>query len=172
MPRLYHRLSQTPQREPTWHTTQPQVVLPRQFPQFYTKQGNINNRKLYYKFGFNLYLQPLVRPVAINTLFATNVANNFLVISGDLPQLIQYLQSQRDRCGRAFHIIPIKPNGDKVSRLTGCSTLIENGTLQFPQNEKTWWNDFKKEQLGFPGTKYKDQVDALTQCINYAQALI
>lgn len=87
-------------------------------------------------------------------------------------QLIQYLQSQRDRCGRAFHIIPIKPNGDKVSRLTGCSALIENGTLQFPQDEKPWWNAFKKELLGFPGTKYKDQVDALTQCINYAQALI
>lgn len=47
-------------------------------------------------------------------------------------QLIQHLQSQRDRCGRAFHIIPIKPNGDKVSGLTGCSALIENDTLQFP----------------------------------------
>lgn len=52
-------------------------------------------------------------------------------------QLIQHLQSQRDRCGRAFHIIPIKPNGDKVSRLTGCSTLIENGTLQFPPTRPT-----------------------------------
>ena len=50
----------------------------------------------------------------------------------------------------------------------GCSALIENGTLQFPKDEKPWWADFKKELLGFPGSKYKDQVDALTQCINYA----
>lgn len=59
---------------------------------------------------------------------------------------------------------------DKISRLIGCSALIENGTLQFPKDEKPWWADFKKELLGFPSGKYKDQVDALTQCINYAMS--
>lgn len=85
-------------------------------------------------------------------------------------QLIQCLNATRDAHGLLFNVVPIKPSGDKVSRLIGCSALIENGTLQFPQDEKPWWSDFKKELLGFPGTKHKDQVDALTQCINYAMS--
>ena len=55
-----------------------------------------------------------------------------------------------------------------IKCLIGCSALIENGALQFPQKEPDWWAEFKKELLSFPGSRYKDQVDALTQCINYA----
>ena len=81
-------------------------------------------------------------------------------------QLIQMLMAQRDRHGYNFAIEPIKPDTDKTSRLMGASAYIENGTLRFPQ-EAPWLSDFKKELLGFPNGKYKDQVDALTQCINY-----
>lgn len=83
-------------------------------------------------------------------------------------QLIQMLSAQRDRHGCRFMIEPIKPNTDKVSRLIGASAYIENGTLRFPQEPQPWWPEFKKELLGFPNSKYKDQVDALTQCINHA----
>lgn len=83
-------------------------------------------------------------------------------------QLIQMLSAQRDHRGYRFAIEPIKPNTDKVSRLIGASAYIENGTLLFPQDPKPWWPEFKKELLGFPNSKYKDQVDALTQCINHA----
>ena len=83
-------------------------------------------------------------------------------------QLIQMLSAQRDRHGCRFMIEPIKPNTDKVSRLIGASAYIENGTLLFPQDSQPWWPEFKKELLGFPNSKYKDQVDALTQCINHA----
>ena len=82
-------------------------------------------------------------------------------------QLIQMLNAQRDHHGYRFAIESIKPDTDKVSRLMGVSAYIENGTLRFLQ-EAAWWSDFKKELLGFPNSKYKDQVDALTQCINYA----
>ncbi len=82
-------------------------------------------------------------------------------------QLIQMLNAQRDHHGYKFAIESIKPDTDKVSRLMGVSAYIENGTLRFLQ-EAAWWPDFKKELLGFPNSKYKDQVDALTQCINYA----
>ena len=81
-------------------------------------------------------------------------------------QLIQMLMAQRDRHGYNFAIESIKPDTDKTSRLMGASAYIENGTLRFPQ-EAPWLSDFKKELLGFPNGKYKDQVDALTQCINY-----
>lgn len=83
-------------------------------------------------------------------------------------QLIQMLSAQRDHRGYRFAIEPIKPNTDKVSRLIGASAYIENGTLLFPQDPQLWWPEFKKELLGFPNSKYKDQVDALTQCINHA----
>lgn len=83
-------------------------------------------------------------------------------------QLIQCLNAKLDSHNLRFNVVPIKPNGDKLSRLIGCSALIENGTLKFPQKEAPWWSAFKKELLGFPNSKYKDQVDALTQCINYA----
>lgn len=83
-------------------------------------------------------------------------------------QLIQLLNAHRDSDGYMLDMDAVKPDTDKTSRLMGCSALIENGTLQFPKDEKPWWADFKKELLGFPGSKYKDQVDALTQCINYA----
>lgn len=82
-------------------------------------------------------------------------------------QLIQMLNAQRDHHGYKFAIESVKPDTDKVSRLMGVSAYIENGTLRFLQ-EAAWWPDFKKELLGFPNSKYKDQVDALTQCINYA----
>jgi predicted phage terminase large subunit-like protein len=84
-------------------------------------------------------------------------------------QLIQLLNKDRDKYGRVFDIEAIKPDTDKVSRLYGASVYIQRGELLFPENESDWWNDFKKELLGFPSTKYKDQVDALTQCINYIQ---
>ena len=82
-------------------------------------------------------------------------------------QLIQMLNAQRDHHGYKFAIESVKPDTDKVSRLMGVSAYIENGALRFLQ-EAAWWPDFKKELLGFPNSKYKDQVDALTQCINYA----
>lgn len=83
-------------------------------------------------------------------------------------QLIQMLSAQKDGSGYRFDVEPVKPDADKTSRLMGVSAYIENGTLQFPQEEPDWWTEFKKELLSFPGSRYKDQVDALTQCINYA----
>lgn len=87
-------------------------------------------------------------------------------------QLIQMLSAQRDEYGYRFDVESIKPETDKVSRLMGVSAYIENSTLRFPQDKTPWWAAFKKELLGFPNAKYKDQVDALTQCIIYAQTLI
>lgn len=103
--------------------------------------------------------------------YKTDARNKVTMLIEDAAsgtQLIQYLNATSDAHGLSFNVVPIKPNGDKVSRLIGCSALIENGALQFPQEEPDWWAEFKKELLSFPGSRYKDQVDALTQCINYA----
>lgn len=82
--------------------------------------------------------------------------------------LIPMLGKARDRIGRRIEIVPIKPTIDKISRAKALGVMIEKGNLLFPQKDEAWWQNCKKELLGFPNTKYKDQVDAMSQCINYA----
>lgn len=57
---------------------------------------------------------------------------------------------------------------DKISRLVGVSSYIENGTCLFPAVAGYWWQDFKNELLLFPNSTFKDQCDALSQGIEYA----
>ena len=58
--------------------------------------------------------------------------------------------------------IPEKPSTDKASRIEGISAMIEAGQLRLPK-EAPWLVDFKSELLGFPHTRFRDQVDALSQ---------
>lgn len=58
--------------------------------------------------------------------------------------------------------IPEKPTSDKASRAEGISAMIEAGQLHLPR-EAPWLVDFKSELLGFPHTRFRDQVDALSQ---------
>ncbi len=82
--------------------------------------------------------------------------------------LIPMLSKAYDRAGRLIEVVPIKPTMDKISRAKALSVMVEKGNVLFPQSNESWWSGFKKELLGFPNTKYKDQVDAMSLCINYA----
>ena len=82
--------------------------------------------------------------------------------------LIPMLGKARDRASMMLEVVPIKPTMDKISRAKALSVMVEKGNVLFPQSNESWWSDCKKELLGFPNTKYKDQVDAMSQCINYA----
>lgn len=82
--------------------------------------------------------------------------------------MIQLLKQAFDRHNCPFKVEGVRPTTDKVSRLKEISTLIQRGNILFPREEKIWWSEFKKELLGFPNSKFKDQVDAFTQCINFA----
>ena len=90
--------------------------------------------------------------------------------------LINLLRNLKDIYGRVLNIEAIKPKGDKIDRLYGITPYIENGQLLFPpdgvEGKERWWPDFKKELLSFPNSKYKDQVDSLTQAISYGQELL
>jgi hypothetical protein len=44
--------------------------------------------------------------------------------------------------------------------------MIEAGDLQLPR-DAPWLATFKSELLGFPSTKHDDQVDALSQLMNW-----
>jgi len=66
-----------------------------------------------------------------------------------------------------YGVKEIKPEHDKKSRLLAVSHLIENGKCLFPDDEPTWWLDFKQELLRFPNVKHDDQCDSLSQALNY-----
>jgi len=59
------------------------------------------------------------------------------------------------------------PDGDKVTRFSGVTAMIEAERIFLPK-EAPWLADFEKELLGFPNAKHDDQVDALTQLLLWA----
>ena len=63
--------------------------------------------------------------------------------------------------------IGITPSKDKISRTAAASVLIERGNLFLPE-EASWLATLIKELMAFPNAKHDDQVDALTQLINWA----
>lgn len=76
--------------------------------------------------------------------------------------LIQDLKADQIRC------IPIKPEGDKVVRMSTCSAKIEGGSVLLPITA-SWLDEFKDELLAFPYGKHDDQVDAISQLINWSR---
>jgi len=63
--------------------------------------------------------------------------------------------------------IAIKPEGDKVTRMSGQSAQIEAGQVYLPA-EAPWLADFKAEILAFPLGKFDDQVDSVSQFLRWA----
>ena len=80
--------------------------------------------------------------------------------AGSGTQLIQSLR--RVGC----HVIPIKPQGNKVTRLNVRMDKIEAGHVHLPE-EAPWLDDFKAEIMAFPKGKHDDQVDSLSQFLNW-----
>jgi predicted phage terminase large subunit-like protein len=62
----------------------------------------------------------------------------------------------------------IKPRLDKESRLHAATPAIEAGRVHLPENAP-WKTAFLHEVTGFPGSRHDDQVDSLSQCINWAE---
>lgn len=60
----------------------------------------------------------------------------------------------------------IKPVGDKAMRLATASAKIEAGQVLIPA-DAPWLADFLRELLAFPGGRHDDQVDSLSQFINW-----
>ena len=58
------------------------------------------------------------------------------------------------------------PGADKVMRLHACSDRFENGRVFLPANAP-WLDLYVQELVGFPGTKFDDQVDSTTQALDH-----
>lgn len=60
----------------------------------------------------------------------------------------------------------LRPRGDKEVRFSAQSAVIEQGRVFLPK-DAPWLNTFIKELLGFPGTKYDDQVDSVEMFLRF-----
>ena len=71
---------------------------------------------------------------------------------------------RRDR-----HIFtPILPKLDKEVRFNAALAPIEAGEVLLPR-EADWLTEFRRELLGFPRAKYDDQVDSVSQFLNWTR---
>jgi predicted phage terminase large subunit-like protein len=68
-----------------------------------------------------------------------------------------------------IHAIPVKPEGDKVMRMSNQTAHIEAGAVHLPRRAP-WLEDFRRELSAFPGGRYDDQVDAFSQALARAFA--
>ncbi len=60
------------------------------------------------------------------------------------------------------------PAADKFSRAQGVGSLVEAGQLFLPA-EAHWLGEFKNELLAFPSGRFDDQVDALSQLLDWVR---
>lgn len=58
------------------------------------------------------------------------------------------------------------PRVDKLTRLVTQVAKLEEGCALFPA-AADWLPELKRELLGFPQTKYDDQVDSISQFLEY-----
>jgi predicted phage terminase large subunit-like protein len=79
-------------------------------------------------------------------------------------QLIQELQHERAMYGIRPYEPP--PGSDKILRLHTQTALFESGRVLLPVSAP-WLDDYVRELISFPGSKYDDQVDSTTQALDY-----
>ena len=62
--------------------------------------------------------------------------------------------------------IAFDPENDKLTRMSTQSAKIEAGHVLLPRNA-AWLDDFRTELLQFPNGRYDDQVDSLSQFLDW-----
>jgi predicted phage terminase large subunit-like protein len=65
--------------------------------------------------------------------------------------------------------IGIKPEKDKVVRMEAQSARFEAGQVHLPE-EALWLSEFLHEILAFPYSRHDDQIDSVSQFLNWAEA--
>ena len=61
-------------------------------------------------------------------------------------------------------IIPVQPEGDKASRMAVASAKFEAGQVFLPERA-AWLPDLEAELFVFPGSRYDDQCDSISQAL-------
>lgn len=67
-----------------------------------------------------------------------------------------------------LNVIPILPEGDKATRMLTVTPMMEAGKVYIP-TEALWLADLQRELVNFPKGKHDDQVDSVSQFLNWAR---
>jgi len=68
-------------------------------------------------------------------------------------------------------LMPIEPDGSKVSRAHAVTALWAAGNVYIPaEDECAWVRDFVDELVSFPASGHDDQVDTMTQALRYLKS--
>lgn len=86
------------------------------------------------------------------------------IVIEDASSGIQLAQELREH--QIYCVKPIKPRGDKQTRLYAQQAVFESARLKFPESAP-WLSHCIRELTSFPQSKYDDQVDALSQGIAF-----
>ena len=81
--------------------------------------------------------------------------------TGQGPALISDL-----RIEQGMEIVPVTPHEDKISRLFKHRNAIRSGIVALPEGAR-WVAEFIDEVVQFPYGKFDDQVDAMTQFLDW-----
>jgi predicted phage terminase large subunit-like protein len=65
---------------------------------------------------------------------------------------------------RVAGIVPIRPEGDKASRMAVASAKFEARQVMLPERA-SWLADLEAELFAFPGGKHDDQCDSISQAL-------
>jgi predicted phage terminase large subunit-like protein len=65
-----------------------------------------------------------------------------------------------------YAAVAIRAEGDKVMRMSAQSAKIEAGAVHLPRHAQ-WLDDLKSELLAFPLGLHDDQVDSISQALNW-----
>jgi len=66
-------------------------------------------------------------------------------------------------------VTPIKPDKDKQTRMSIASALFEAGQVHFPERAP-WLPELEAELFSFPGSRYDDQIDSISQALNHSRS--
>jgi len=123
----------------------------------------------WYEYGDDIYLVDVLRkrlefPDLLKTIKShVSIYNpHFILIEdkGSGTSLIQYLKQER------LPIQEIQPQGDKIMRMSNQTPQLETGKVFLPKQEP-WLADFKNEVMKFPKAKHDDQIDSMSQALQW-----
>jgi predicted phage terminase large subunit-like protein len=96
---------------------------------------------------------------AMRTLAFRHAANRVLV--EDAGAGIAVVQ---ELLGEADGILAVKPDRDKITRMSVVSAKFESGLVFLPERAP-WLADFEAELFAFPGSRHDDQCDSVSQAL-------
>jgi predicted phage terminase large subunit-like protein len=107
---------------------------------------------------------PDLKRLVIDQAVRFNVSTIIIEDAGSGTALIQELA--RERYSGVPKPIAIRPDGNKVTRMSTASAQIENGQVFLPR-KADFLEDLRLELLQFPYGRHDDQADSISQFLNW-----